>query len=106
MQNIHMNDLKDIYQNLAPGEIILDVRTPEEFNEGHLSGAINISHDQVKEHSEELKKYSKLYVHCRSGRRVQLAGLDLMEAGIQNLVLITDSGIEDWKEAGLPLSRD
>lgn len=100
--SIHMKDLKDKYNALNPGELILDVRTPEEFAEGHLPGAKNINHEGVDQYAPELKNYSKVYVHCRSGKRAQMA-VDALEArGLNNLVLIKDSGMMDWVELGLP----
>ena len=53
-----------------PEASIVDVRTPGEFNEGHLEGTVNIPLDQVEERLDEFKKFSTpLILCCRSGMR-------------------------------------
>lgn len=51
--------------------IILDVRTPEEFSEGHVPDAVNIPLDKLS--SAALDKLKKHYVYCRSGARSEAA---------------------------------
>ena len=101
-----MKDLKDKYTHLAPGELILDVRTSEEFSESHVPGAKNIAHEDVQKHSAELARYSKIYVHCKSGKRAQYAVDVLTQAGLTNLVLVKDSGMLDWDALGFPVEQD
>lgn len=59
----------------TPEFIVLDVRTEEEFKQGHIKGALNISHDQISQQLDQLKQYKDkmIIVHCRSGRRAQTA---------------------------------
>ena len=60
-----------------PGKdfILIDVRTPSEFAEGHLRGAVNIPHDVIAEKIQTVApdKNTALYLYCRSGRRVEAA---------------------------------
>ena len=51
--------------------IVLDVRTAEEFSEGHIEGAINISHEQINANLSKIMAFKDqtVVVHCRSGRR-------------------------------------
>lgn len=70
-------ELQQKVNNLKSDEILLDVRTEAEFEQGHIVGAINfdISHSNVM---QEIKKldHSKTYiVYCRSGGRSQLASM-------------------------------
>ena len=95
-----MQELYNLYKHLGAGEIVLDVRTPEEFAEAHVPGAINIDHEDVGRHAEKLKKYKTVYIHCRSGKRSLIAYDDLAAAGLNNLVCVTGSGMMDWLEAG------
>lgn len=104
MENISMHDLSKKLGKLESGEVILDVRTPEEFAEGHIPGAINISHEEVAQHIAQLKKYKKIYMHCRSGGRVRMAMSTLQNSGL-NIVCITNSGMMDWIQAGYPTER-
>ncbi len=48
---------------------LVDVRTPEEFAEGHVSGSTNIPLDQVENQLEKFKNHSEIVVFCRSGNR-------------------------------------
>lgn len=67
--------------------IILDVRTAEEYAEGHVPGAINISHDELAERLAEIESARgvELVVYCRSGRRAGIAEALLAEQGFTNL---------------------
>ena len=60
--------------------IIIDVRTKEEYEEGHIKGAINIPYDQIDENIK-LDKTQKLKVYCKSGKRSAIAYEKLKELG-------------------------
>lgn len=71
-------------------EIIVDVRTIEEWNEdGHADCSVNYPLDQFASKIEELKKYDKIILVCRSGNRAGIAKDQLRKAGytkeIENL---------------------
>ena len=65
------------------GYIILDVRTIEEFNTGHIVDAINIPNEVIKEEAEAIliNKEQVILVYCRSGRRSKEAANKLVELG-------------------------
>lgn len=75
---------------------ILDVRTEEEFNTGHIDGAILIPDTDILEMAEETltDKSATILVYCRSGRRSALAAADLAELGYSNVYDF--GGIIDW----------
>jgi len=102
---ITMKDLHERVKKLGGQEIVLDVRGLDEYVDGHVPGSINIPHDQVGAHVAELKKYERIYVHCRSGKRAQMATADLERAGLKNLVCIADGGMMDWAEAGYEMVK-
>ena len=96
-----------VYMNITPqeakqimdseeGYIILDTRTQAEYDEGHIPGAIVISHDEITEKAEQLlpNKDQLLLVYCRSGRRSKLAAEALVELGYTNIKEF--GGIIDW----------
>jgi rhodanese-related sulfurtransferase len=102
---ISMQDLKKHVDAMKPSEILLDLRTPEEYDAGHIPGSKNIPHDTVAKHAAELKKYESVYMHCRSGGRVQMAAAELERLGLNNLVCVVGSGFPDWQAAGFPVEK-
>lgn len=74
-------DLKTLVQK---GAIIIDVRTPEEFRRGHLTGSVNIPVDRLAGHADKLKKEGKVVITCcRSGSRSGMAEHLLRQKGIE-----------------------
>ena len=76
--------------------IILDVREQEEYDEGHIPGAILLPYGQIPEKAEQLlqDKDQLLLVYCRSGRRSKIAAESLVELGYTNIMEF--GGIIDW----------
>ena len=76
--------------------ILLDVRTPEEFSEGHIPGAINIPNENIGESdiTELPDKGQRIYVYCRSGNRSKQASAKLVNLGYTNVIEI--GGIIDY----------
>ena len=79
------------------GYIILDVRRPDEFAEGHIPGAINVANETIgtDEIPELPNKDQLIMVYCRSGRRSKEASEKLVKLGYTNIVEF--GGILDWK---------
>lgn len=84
--------------------VLLDVRSEEEYNKGHIVGAINISHDTVEDNLAALSQYknSKVVVYCRSGRRAGLAEAVLTSNGFTNIIHLTGD-MNAWLDAKLPV---
>ena len=104
---MHTTDRTSIYKNITAeeakeimdtqeGYIILDTRTQEEFDEGHIPGAMVLPHDAVLEKAESVltDKDQLILVYCRSGRRSKLASEDLVALGYTNIKEF--GGIIDW----------
>jgi rhodanese-related sulfurtransferase len=85
---------------LADGAQLVDVRTSDEFTNGHIPGAINIPVDGIRERHSELDA-SNVIVHCQGGQRGHTAATLLHELGIgaDNL----DGGYKTWVNS--PASR-
>ena len=77
---------------VTPNAILLDVRTVEEYNEGHIKGSINWPLDQIEK--VNYPKDTPLFVHCRSGRRSEEAKEILLELGYKKVKNI--GGILDY----------
>jgi rhodanese-related sulfurtransferase len=84
--------------------LILDVRTPEEYAEGHIEGAINIPYTELEDRVGELgiELGDEMVVYCRSGRRAGVAETALFELGYTNLKDL-EGHINKWNEVGYPL---
>lgn len=69
-------------------QLILDVRSPEEYAEGHVPGAINIPHDQLNSRVAEIgsHKNKEVVLYCRSGKRAAMAADILHSAGFSKLL--------------------
>ena len=99
--------MKNTYEQITPAEakgimdteqnyIILDVRTEEEFAEGHIKDAILIPDYEITEKAESvlMDKEQQILVYCRSGRRSKNAASQLVELGYSNVKEF--GGIIDW----------
>ena len=93
--NITAEEAKQIMDS-EEGYIILDVRTQEEYDQGHIPGAILIPDTEIKAKAEEdlTDKDQLILVYCRSGRRSKLAAEALVELGYTNIKEF--GGIIDW----------
>lgn len=89
------------------GVITLDVRTPGEFNDGHIEGALLIDFQSGNFENEiaSLDKSKTYAVYCRSGNRSGKAVKVMSDAGFPNLYNL-NGGVIDWVSAGLPLVND
>ena len=96
---------QELAARIAAGDapLILDVRTPEEFADGHLPGARNVPHDALAGRLDELPvaEDDEIVVHCHSGRRATAAEEVLRDAGFTHVRDLTGHW-EEWKRSGLP----
>ena len=90
-----------------PNVVVLDVRTADEFKDGHLVGALNIDQAQgdfIQKVKEALPTDRTIAVYCRSGRRSANAAGRLAAEGYKAVNL--KGGILAWKEAKMPVTTD
>ena len=103
--NFRSVDVEEFEKVLADTAVVrLDVRTAEEFSEGHIEGTLNI--DVLRDDFEEkafsvLNKEKIVALYCRSGRRSKHAAALLTRAGYK--VVELSSGYLGWKGAGKPV---
>ena len=85
------------------GVIVLDVRTPGEFSQGHIQGAMNIDVEASTFDSEiaKLDKTKTYAVYCHSGNRSGVATQAMAKAGFTHLFNL-QNGIADWMGQGMP----
>lgn len=89
-----------------PDFIIVDIRTPEEFNEGHIENAVNIDFysDTFKEDLDKLDKNKAYFIYCRSGNRSGRAMPIMKELGFKEVYNLS-VGITEWIAEGFPVVK-
>lgn len=100
-------DVEQFADAVSPGAGIVDVRTPEEFAEGCIPGAVNVDWNGENFLSRIDAKFDgreTLYVYCRSGRRSAAAAKALSKAGYKVCNLL--GGYEAWTAAGKTIDQD
>ncbi|MEO6053559.1 MAG: rhodanese-like domain-containing protein [Chthoniobacterales bacterium] len=110
--NSASTSVKTPVRNVSPEEatkknaLLLDVRTPAEFEESHIEGSV--LHPLSELSPEEVNKLasgkSSCIVICRSGNRARQAAEKLTQCGLPSLEVL-DGGVMAWEAAGFPLNR-
>jgi rhodanese-related sulfurtransferase len=87
------------------GEVfILDVRTQEEYDEGHIMGSTLIPVDELDRRLTELPREKKILVYCSTGHRSLTASEKLENSGFTQLYNMK-GGITEWKNAGFDIEK-
>lgn len=89
----------DAHKKSGDSTGFVDVREPEEFQDGHIPGTINIPLSEVGVHVAELKKAGRLYLSCFSGRRSGMVARNLVYLGLEDVVNVA-GGFQAWSHAG------
>ena len=106
MNIISVAELREmLHGEAADDALILDVRTRGEYKGEHIMGTTNIPLDEIQHHTDELRRYRHVYIHCASGNRSTQACHKLDSLGLENMVNV-QGGIQSWKDAGFPVFRD
>jgi rhodanese-related sulfurtransferase len=88
-----------------PSVRLLDVRTPAEFENGHIAGAYNVPLDQLHEHAREVRAArGPVVLICQTGGRAQRAETLLRGAGMAT-VHVLDGGMNAWAAQRFPMRR-
>lgn len=115
------NEAQDnIFKDLSPGEafnivqknkndpnfIILDVRTPEEYADGHIENAVNLDfrNENFKEKLSKLDKNKIYFVYCQGGVRSGEAIIIMRKMGFKRIYHLP-AGFMGWEEESLPLKE-
>jgi rhodanese-related sulfurtransferase len=101
--DVSVQQAKEMIDN---GEVfILDVRTQEEYDAGHIRGSMLIPVQVLKERLDEIPKDKKILVYCRTGGRSTQASQILIDNGFK-AVYNMKGGIVDWTGAGYEVVKD
>lgn len=96
-------DVNNFLLQISDKEVqIIDVRTPEEFAAGHLSGAVNIdvSGSSFDLEINKLDKNARFALYCRSGNRSTIAAEKMADAGFTNIINFNKGGFAELESAG------
>jgi rhodanese-related sulfurtransferase len=83
---------------------LLDVRTPQEYAEGHIAGAVNVPYDQLATRLAEVPKDKDVVLYCRSGRRAGIAA-DVLAANGYSRLSHLEGDMNAWMEKGRPVVK-
>ena len=119
-ETVSPNQETQIIENITPPEaftliqdnqnnpdfVILDVRTPEEFADGHIENAINLDYysETFRDELNKLDEGKKYLIYCRSGNRSGKA-LNIMQELNFREVYNMSGGILEWEAEGLPFTE-
>jgi rhodanese-related sulfurtransferase len=92
----------EVFAGLTAGHLVaVDVRTPEEWEAGHIAGAVWIPMFELGARLGELRRDARLAIVCRSGARSGVVADHLHAAGFDAVNMA--GGMEDWVRVGLPI---
>lgn len=102
--DINSNQAEELISENNP--IIIDVRTPQEFNMGHIKDAlnINISNKNFRSRIENLDRNATYLVYCRTGNRSRHA-VNMMEKLDFKTIYHLEHGITEWMREGNPVEK-
>jgi rhodanese-related sulfurtransferase len=105
----------DLAPSISPSELhdrqqtetalqIIDVRTTDEYDTGHLPGAVNIPHTDLADHLDEVESGGGVVLYCMVGPRARLGEKILQRAGVSKIYHL-EGGMTAWLESGLPVEK-
>ncbi|MFN8673199.1 MAG: rhodanese-like domain-containing protein [Candidatus Sericytochromatia bacterium] len=105
VNEISTSELKKISESNQDNYIIVDVRSTFEYSSENIPNSKNIPLNKIRASIDELKKYEKVYLFCRSGNRSYLASNILLELGVVNPINVK-GGIVAWKTNGFDIIKN
>ena len=86
--------------------LLIDVRSPQEFAQGHIPGAVNMPHENINDYISELEghKDKPIIIYCQSGRRAKLAMKVLQKLDFSE-VMHLEGDMLGWSAAGMAVDR-
>lgn len=87
--------------------VVIDLRSENNFQEGHILNALNIPYEKLSERQNELQKYRErpVILYCNNGAESTRASRILRQNGFEKIHCL-NGGLHAWRNANLPLTRD
>ena len=102
-QQIHEIGVDEADQCIADADVLLDVREPSEYEQGHIRGSVNIPRGLLEFKIGSIPalepRDTKVVIYCKTSGRSALAAASLMAMGYMNVTSIA-GGIDDWVASG------
>jgi phage shock protein E len=98
---IKPKEYQSAFVEASTPHLLVDVRTPQEFNSGYIEGAVNIPLQELAQRADEIPTDQPVVLYCRSGNRSSNAARMLSNAGYEQVYDL--GGVIDWQRQGLPL---
>ncbi|MCX6366242.1 MAG: rhodanese-like domain-containing protein, partial [Armatimonadetes bacterium] len=97
--------VSELNARLSQGERfqLIDVRSPQEYAEGHVPGAMNLPMDQAEARIDDLQRHDPVVLICQSGRRAGMT-CELLKAHHDGLIVL-EGGTKAWIDASLPVVK-
>lgn len=94
------------FKEKSANQTIVDIRTPQEFAEGYIEGAVNINvfDEDFLDQMAQFDKSKPIFIYCRSGNRTSSASKKLSELGFQQ-VYDLQGGIVNWSRNNQPITK-
>ena len=96
-------DIVQIQSDLAQDGLLIDVRTPEEYVEGHVKDALLIPHTQLFTANIPAEKDASIYLYCKMGPRAEFAAGVLRERGYTKVINL--GGLDDMEALGFKFEK-
>ena len=96
LQRISKNNeinLKELYELERKGAIVIDVRSPQEYNENHIDGAISIPEYEIEKKANEILKNKEeiMITYCSTGQRSKKAKEKLEKMGYKKIYILVNT---------------
>jgi rhodanese-related sulfurtransferase len=95
-------DVEGLARRLGDGSVLLDVREPQEYAQGHVPGTINLPQADLATRLDEVPRDSPLITICEHGTRSLRAAQFLKQVGVTDVVSVA-GGTDAWRGAGKPV---
>jgi len=101
--DISIETLYKQWLTLGNESIIIDIRSENDYQSGHIPGSKNIPFASVIERSAELTPFKHIYFYCYGGQGSTNVAKMLSDRGFDNIYYVGQAGLSDWQDNGYPL---
>jgi len=102
---LSLGELYRAWKHLKRNEIIVDIRSADDYADAHVPGSANIPYSSVIDSREDIKSYRRVYFYCYGGKGSKEVASKLTEMGFDGVSYLGNAGLSDWQSAGYPVDR-